>query len=150
MRTIVIHNKLGRYDFCHPSEKSESYVLKFDGANDKKAVEFTYKEDYAPQLNCRGMMPEDVIEALADHPQCRRYAYSSSYNGIQQKSHEERIKMARDWVYDNRYDDNKAEIERLQESIGKMEKDIEAYRGGIAMLEETNQEIELEHEGSMK
>ena len=81
MKTRIVHNKLGSYNFCDPSDKSETYVLMFDEADrDNKTVEFTYSEDSAPCLDIKLMTPLDLIDELECY-QSKRFLYSSSYPG---------------------------------------------------------------------
>ena len=125
MRTRVIHNKLGHYNMIDPSEKGESYIFVFD-ENDKEntTVIFDYDEENAPELDTNALSVEDLIEELATF-KSKEYLFAPSYNCIGEKSHDERIKIARELAEKNLLDDLAAYKERLLVKRERLDKQID-------------------------
>jgi len=125
MPSEIKHNQLGCYDFCHPSKKSESYIIKF--ANGKTA-EFTYNEENAPCLELdRFDMPVDVIEKLRDCESIK-FLFSSSHDHFGEKSHKEKIALCEQWDNESRKDDCLEWSKRYSEEADRLLKRLKTVQ----------------------
>jgi hypothetical protein len=117
MYSEIIHKKLGCYDFCHPREKSESYIIKF--ANGKTA-EFCYKEENAPCLELDRLdMPVNVIEILKGY-ESLKFLFSSSWDHFGEKTHAEKISLCEQWENESRKNDCLEWAERYRKEADKL------------------------------
>ncbi len=114
MTTEIRHSRMGAYNFCDPTEKTEEYRLCFDRTDrNNRTVEFTYREGEAPQLeDVQSMHPLELLDELEGWRSVR-YLISTGNNGIATKPHEERIRLAREWAMANIRDDDRACATRL-------------------------------------
>lgn len=136
MKTKIIHNKLGSYNFCNPSEKEESYWLIFDVTDrEHKTVSFDYREEDAPQLDVNDYPTVNHLIDELEGYKSKQYLFSSSRNHIGEKTHEERIKIAREWAEQNAEDDYleaarvaKEKADKLQEKAEKLRQDAVRYQ----------------------
>jgi len=137
MKTLVRHWGPGCYDLAHPNERSEGWKLTFDPADpEHTTITFDYMEADAPDIpNWRTMRMrvDDLIEELAYYPS-KEYLYSSSYNHIGQKKHDERIEIAQELAEKNLHDDLIAYRERLQERLDTISKELQDLDQEIADL----------------
>jgi len=144
MRTVVRHTRLGCYDIMSPTKKSETYTFFFD-TNDKenKTVTFDYGEENAPQLNVHDFRVDELIEELEG---CisKRYLFSSSYNHVGQKSHEERIYIAKMLAEENLLDDLQAYRERLFTRKDRLDKQIDRINLEIERLDREVYDLKAE------
>jgi dynactin complex subunit len=104
--------------------------------NDKenKTVTFDYDEESAPQLDVSDFRVDDLIEELVEH-KSKRYLFASSYNHVGQKTHEERIEMARRLVEENLIDDLEAFREHLFAKKDLLDKQIDKINLEIERLD---------------
>jgi UDP-glucose 4-epimerase len=121
-KSQIIYNRMGCYDFCHPKNKSESYIIKF--ANGKTAI-FEYDEDYSPDVSLDEMsMPIDLIEELRDH-ESKHFIFSSSYDHFGEKTHEQKIALCEEWEKESRKDDCLAWAKIHSDKVEKLLKESE-------------------------
>ena len=146
MRTRVRHNRLGCYNIIRPSDKSESYILIFDEDDkENKTVTFDYDEENAPQLDVNSCTVENLIEELSTF-KSKRYLFSSSYNRVGEKYHEERIEMARKLAEENLLDDLAAYRELLFERKDRLDKQIDKVNLEIERLDREVSDLKAEGE----
>lgn len=139
MHSEIRHNRLACYDLAHPSEKSESYVIKF--ANGKTA-EFYYKEENAPCLNLDHLdMPVDVIESLRGRESIQ-FLFSSSWDHFGEKPHSEKISLCEKWMEESTVEDNTEWARRYSDEAGKLIAKAEAHQKTAKyLLNEINKEL---------
>ena len=136
METTVIHDALGRYDFMHSKYKSESYRFLFDKNDvENKTVVFDYDEGDVPELDIHLFSVRDLIEELSAF-ESKKYLFSTSYNSIGTKSHDERIQIARELAEVNLLDDLQVHRKRLFNRKEHLDKQINKVIVEIKVLDQ--------------
>ena len=136
METTVTHSPLGCYDFMHSKHKSESYRFLFDRNDmENKTVTFDYDEENAPELDVHSFSVRDLIEELSTF-ESKKYLFSTSYNSIGTKSHDERIQIARELAEVNLLDDLQVHRKRLFNRKNHLDKQINKVIVEIKVLDQ--------------
>jgi len=134
MKTKVIHQGPGHYNFTYPSQITEHWTFIFDETDpEHTTVTFDYDKDEAPGIpNFRAMRIDELIEQIANFSS-KRYVISSSHNHIGEKTHGERIEIAQKLAKKNLVDDLTAYRDLLQEQFYQLEEKLRNLYKEIAV-----------------